>query len=89
MRTMCLPFAHVRLAHRLGEETLQRSRSLRVLPVGVPGLLQEGHGGGAADGAQAHRPAGGWRQEASQEEADKVEDAWLMLSRAPAAPGVG
>jgi hypothetical protein len=46
-----------------------------------PSLLQEGHGGGAADGAQAHRPAGGWRQEASQEEAEEeVEDAWLMLS---------
>ena len=37
-----------------------------MLPVGVPDLLQEGDGFGAADGAQADRPAGGWREEASE-----------------------
>ena len=43
-----------------------------MLPVGLPGVLQEGHRFHPADGAQASRPAAGrCKEEASEEEAEE------------------
>ena len=56
-----------------------------MLPVGVPDLLQEGDGFGAADGAQADRPAGGWREEASEDEAEEGVRPSLLFAEGLAA----
>eukprot|EP00966_Prymnesium_polylepis_P180892 4189908-Prymnesium_polylepis.1 len=48
-------------------EAARQACSLRLLPMGLPDLLQEGHRRNPASGAQADRPARCGSQEAAQE----------------------